>query len=94
MVAGLALLIGIGVAAVVAAVGDGGGSSLSEDDVVGRCVWISEDQLVRFAPAGCGIDTPVVVARVFDPDSCGGDTVAARLTEAPDLIVCLALPTS
>lgn len=86
--AGLALLVIVVVGAVLAATSDRG-STLSEDDVVGRCVLRSGDELVTFAPAGCANDTLLIVARVFDPDACAGLGSAARLAEDPDFIVCV-----
>ncbi|MFA9564877.1 MAG: J domain-containing protein [Acidimicrobiales bacterium] len=86
--AGLVLIVIVAVGAVLAATGDGG-STLSEDDVVGRCVLPSDDEFVTFAPAGCARDTLLVVARVFDPETCTGLGTAARLAEDPDFLVCV-----
>ena len=86
--AGLVLLVIVVVGGVLAARGDRGGT-LSEDDVVGRCVLASDDELVTFAPAGCANDTLLVVARVFDAEACAGLGSAARLADDPDFIVCV-----
>lgn len=88
--AGVMLVLVVVIVAVVAANDDGGGgSTLSEEDVVGRCVLPPVDGLVTFAPAGCANDTLLVLTRVFDQESCTDGTLAVRLADDPEFIVCV-----
>ena len=86
--AGFVLALVVVIVAVLAA-NDDGGSTRSEDDVVGRCVLPPEDGLATFAPAGCADDTLLILARVFDPQTCTTGTLAVGLADDPGFIVCV-----